>query len=667
MGEILGNRYEIKKLIGEGGMALVYLAQDILLDRPVAIKVLRLEYSSDQEFLERFQREAKSAAKLCHPNVVNIYDVGQTNSTYYIVMEYVEGTSLKDLIKKEGMLSVELTLKIAMQISSALNHAHNNLIVHRDIKPHNIMITKDYRVKVMDFGIARAISSATITRTGVVLGSVHYFSPEQATGKEVTSSSDLYSLGIVIYEMLTGKVPFEGDTPVGIAYQHVQAEIPPLEEKRPDLPISVINIVTKALAKKAEDRFQNAYEMEQALNQVLEQLHDPDFEKAAPTKINIYEPKKTMQSLPNKENDLDSTTIFNHTMPYLPDERDIAKMSKNKSKKKGSSKPLALTAILIIIAILLPSYFFLKISAFFNVPEVKVPNIVNLSQDKAKEQLKAKQLLLEIEAEVFDSVVPKGYIISQIPEADRLVKINRRIKVILSKGPELLNVPDLTDMDIRGAQVKLQAMALDTGEREYIETDAYAPGKIIGQFPLPNDEVERGTKINLQISKAPLTQTFKMPNLIDTTLYEAKLTLSRNNLELGEIFIEYNSYLPEGYVLDHNPAPEAEVVEGDVVDLTISAKRTSPGIDGGQNSTEPELRGRKEREVSILVTRPGLVKIVVIDEKGSHDVYRNEHRENDYIQKIVGGTGVDGNPDVFVQVWLNNEMLRETVLTEVTM
>ncbi|HOJ45980.1 MAG TPA: protein kinase, partial [Bacillota bacterium] len=180
IGEILGNRYEIKKLIGEGGMALVYLAQDLLLDRPVAIKLLRSEYSSDQEFVERFQREAKSAAKLCHPNVVNIYDVGETENSHYIVMEYIDGISLKDLIKKEGMLSVEDSLKIAEQICSALDHAHKNLIVHRDIKPHNIMITKQKHVKVMDFGIARAVSSATITRTGVVLGSVHYFSPEQA-------------------------------------------------------------------------------------------------------------------------------------------------------------------------------------------------------------------------------------------------------------------------------------------------------------------------------------------------------------------------------------------------------------------------------------------------------------------------------------------------------
>ncbi len=666
MGEILGNRYEIKKLIGEGGMALVYLAQDNLLDRPVAIKVLRPEYSSDQEFVERFQREAKSAAKLCHPNVVNIYDVGQTNSTYYIVMEYIEGTSLKDLIKKEGMLSVELTLKIAIQISSALNHAHNNLIVHRDIKPHNIMITKDYRVKVMDFGIARAISSATITRTGVVLGSVHYFSPEQATGKEVTKASDLYSLGIVIYEMLTGKVPFEGDTPVGIAYQHVQAEIPPLREKRPDLPTLVIDIVNQALAKKPEERFHNAYEMELRLNQVLEQLHELDFDRTALTKINLKESKPAVHSVP--ENDLDSTTIFNHTMPYLANERDITKMSKNASKKNNPKKPFTLTAFLILLAVLLPSYLFFKISAFLNVPEVKVPNIINLSQDKAEETLKAKQLILEVEAESFDSLVPKGYIISQVPEKDRLVKINRRIKVILSKGPELLSVPDLTEMDIREAQVKLQAMALDVGEREYIETDAYTPGKIIGQFPLPNDEVERGTKINLQISKAPLTQTFKMPSLIDTTLYEAKLILSRNNLELGEIFTEYNSYLPESYVLDHNPPPEAEVIEGSIVDLTISAKKILPSdLDLGAETVVPELRGRKEREVSILVTRPGLVKIVVIDEKGSHDVYRTEHRENDYIQKIVGGTGVDGKPDVFIQVWLNNEMLRETVLTEVTL
>lgn len=671
IGEILGNRYEIKKLIGEGGMALVYLAQDNLLDRPVAIKLLRSEYSSDQEFVERFQREAKSAAKLCHPNVVNIYDVGQTKSTYYIVMEYIEGTSLKDLIKKEGTLSVELSLNLAMQISSALNHAHNSLIVHRDIKPHNIMITNDYLVKVMDFGIARAMSSATITRTGVVLGSVHYFSPEQATGKDVTSASDLYSLGIVLYEMLTGKVPFDADTPVGIAYQHVQSDLPSIEEKRPDLPPSVIDIVKKALAKKPEERFKSAREMELSLSHALDSLQSINVDKVNTiTKINRPENEIYTQKI--KDKNIDSTMVFDQTLKLESDERDITTMSKKAGKaKKRSNKNITITAILLLLLIVLPGYLFVKVSAFLNVPEVNVPDVIGLTDTEAKSILAGHKLVFEVESESFDSTVPKGHVISQMPESGRLVKVNRSIRVILSKGPELLEVPDVTNMDIRGAQVKLQAMALDLGDREYIETDEHPPGTIISQSPEAFEKVERGSKINIQVSKAPLTRSFSMPNLINITLNEAKWILARNGLELGEIFTEYDSYLPEGYVIDHNPGPESEVVEGSTVDITIS-KKGEPSQTGAsdlidQTPTQtPLVRGRKEREVLIHVIRPGQVKIVVIDEKGSREAYSSNHREGDIIQKTVGGVGVDGEPDVFIQVWINGVLQKETVLSDIT-
>ncbi len=665
IGESLGNRYEIKKLIGEGGMALVYLAEDRLLDRPVAIKVLRPEYSSDQEFVERFQREAKSSAKLCHPNIVNIYDVGQTGNTYYIVMEYVEGISLKDLIKSEGMLPVDLSLKIAIQISSALQHAHNNLIVHRDIKPHNIMITNDYRVKVMDFGIARAISAASITRTGVVLGSVHYFSPEQATGKEVTKASDIYSLGIVLYEMLSGKVPFDADTPVGIAYQHAQAEIPPLVEKRPDLPKSVIDIVNKALAKDPRERFNSASSMEEQLKKALELT--PKVQKAAFTKVKA---KDSDLANSEKTNNSDSTMIFSHTKAFASSERDNASMSK-KDNKDSPKKTLAVTLVLIGLLVLVPAYLFLKVSAFLNVPEVEVPSITGLSQDAAEKMLGTKKLGLEIDDEVYNSEMPKGYIISQNPDAGRLVKEKRAVKVILSKGPDLIMVPDLMGKDIRSGQVELEKAALEVGEREYVETEEYLPGVIISQSPEVGEEVEKGSKINVQISKAPLTRTFLMPDLVRQTRLEAELTLNRYGLHLGEVYPQYDNNLPAGYVIDHNPAPGSEIVEGTIVDLTVSARDDSsnnniyPKNDDPTN-TKPQIRGRKESEVRLFLIRSGLVRIVVIDETGSHEVYRKEHRDGDFIKQTVSGIGVNGESDVYVQVWLGTEIQKETVLLDVT-
>lgn len=665
IGESLGNRYEIKKLIGEGGMALVYLAEDRLLDRPVAIKVLRPEYSSDQEFVERFQREAKSSAKLCHPNIVNIYDVGQTGNTYYIVMEYVEGISLKDLIKREGMLPVDLSLKIAIQISSALQHAHNNLIVHRDIKPHNIMITNDYRVKVMDFGIARAISAASITRTGVVLGSVHYFSPEQATGKEVTKASDIYSLGIVLYEMLSGKVPFDADTPVGIAYQHAQAEIPSLVEKRPDLPKYVIDIVNKALAKEPKERFSSASSMEEQLKKALELT--PKIQKVAFTKVKA---KDSDLANSEKTENNDSTMIFSHTKAFASSERDNASMSK-KDNKASPKKTLTVTLVLIGLLVLMPAYLFLKVSAFLNVPEVEVPSITGLSQDAAEKMLGTKNLGLEIDDEVYDSELPKGYVISQNPDAGRLVKEKRAVKVILSKGPDLIMVPELVGKDIRSGQVELEKAALQIGEREYVETEEYMPGVIISQSPGVGEEVEKGTKIDVQLSKAPLTRTFLMPDLVRQTRLEAELTLNRYGLVLGEVYPQYDNNLPEGYVIDHNPAHGSEIVEGTIVDLTVSARDNSsnnniyPKNDDPTN-TKPQIRGRKESEVRLFLIRSGLVRIVVIDETGSHEVYRKEHRDGDFIKQTVSGIGVNGESDVYVQVWLGTEIQKETVLLDVT-
>ncbi|NMB11853.1 MAG: Stk1 family PASTA domain-containing Ser/Thr kinase, partial [Firmicutes bacterium] len=264
-GEVLSNRYEIEDRIGEGGMALVYRAKDRLLHRWVAVKILREQYASDEDFVERFRREAQAAASLSHPNVVNIYDVGEVQNTYYIVMEYVRGINLKELIRKEGKLTPELSVDIALQVAAALGHAHRNHLVHRDIKPHNILITDEGRVKVTDFGIARAVSTSTLTQTGLVIGSVHYFSPEQARGGVSSEQSDIYSLGIVLYEMLTGTVPFTGETPIAVALQQLQDPVPSPRKLDPSIPKPLEDVILKALAKEPQERFRSAEEFIQAL------------------------------------------------------------------------------------------------------------------------------------------------------------------------------------------------------------------------------------------------------------------------------------------------------------------------------------------------------------------------------------------------------------------
>ncbi|WP_040948595.1 Stk1 family PASTA domain-containing Ser/Thr kinase, partial [Gorillibacterium massiliense] len=261
IGQTLSGRYEIIEIIGGGGMALVYRARDILLNRIVAVKVLRPQFVHDEEFIQRFRREGQSAAALSHPNIVSIYDVGQRGDIHFIVMEYVEGTTLNDLIKERAPLQVEEAVNIASQICDALDHAHSNQIIHRDIKPHNILIGRNGRVKVTDFGIARAGASSSITQTGSVVGSVHYFSPEHAKGTLAGAKSDLYSLGIVLYQMLTGKLPFSGESPVSVALKHLQENVPEPRKVNPLIPQSVENVILKAMRKNPDNRYQSAREM----------------------------------------------------------------------------------------------------------------------------------------------------------------------------------------------------------------------------------------------------------------------------------------------------------------------------------------------------------------------------------------------------------------------
>jgi serine/threonine-protein kinase len=261
IGKILGNRYRLIELIGEGGMALVYKAECSLLCRTVAIKILRPQYASDAEFVERFRREARAAASLSHPNIVNIYDVGQEDGMDYIVMEYIPGGTLKSIITREAPLSVERALEITRQILEGLNHAHQRNIIHRDIKPHNILVTPEGRIKVTDFGIARALSAGSLTQTGEVMGSVQYSSPEQTKGLMIGPQSDLYSCGCVLYELLTGKVPYKGDTPIAIAFQHLQGDIPPIRQMRSDITLEVETILNKALSKDLSERYPSALAM----------------------------------------------------------------------------------------------------------------------------------------------------------------------------------------------------------------------------------------------------------------------------------------------------------------------------------------------------------------------------------------------------------------------
>ena len=453
IGTVLGNRYRLDELIGEGGMALVYSAEYSLLQRPVAIKVLRPQFASDVEFVERFRREAQAAARFSHPNVVNVYDVGQDQGMNYIVMEYVRGENLKDLIKKEAPFTVARALNIARQICEALHHAHQNNIVHRDIKPHNILITPEGRVKVTDFGIARAASSSTLTQNGSVLGSVQYFSPEQAKGAPAGVASDIYSLGCVIYEMLTGTVPFKGESADRHRPQAPAGTAAPMRELRPGLPPAVESLVARSLAKDPSLRFPSALSMLKEIQTALGQFEArgiaPDVD--LPTQV-----------LP----------VLN--VPERPDRRTLWVL-------------LGLIGLVMVSA----AVFFWWWLYGSVLPSVRVPNLTGLRIDDARERAREDEFRLH---ETWRNAEdPRGTVLRQDPEAGIMVKV-KSIKVWVSRGPEEVEVPDLRGRTAGRGPTTLEDLGLATRKGKDSETRPSMRAWSPGRSPGPGERVPRGNE-----------------------------------------------------------------------------------------------------------------------------------------------------------------------------
>lgn len=597
IGRLLGNRYKILELIGEGGMALVYKAECTLLQRIVAVKVLRSQYSSDKEFVERFRREAQAAASLSHPNMVNIYDVGQEDDIHYIVMEYISGETLKDLIKREAPLSVNRTLRIALQIAEALRHAHERNIIHRDIKPHNILLTPEGRVKVTDFGIARAISAGGFTQTGVVMGSVQYFSPEQAKGVSVGPQSDLYSLGCVIYEMLTGEVPFEGESPISIALKHLQEAPPPIGRLRPDLPPAVVNILNRALAKDLSHRYPSARAMIKDVQAVLGLDVDSSGEEDYPTQV--------MKSFSNQE----------------------APTKKNETIKRGKNLLILLFALLGAIVLFIIGYLYLIPTP----PEVEVPTVVGLTLEEARLRADEKGLKIRIIRQINDEM-PAGSIISQDPAAKRLVRKGRDIKVVISKGPMTVQVPDLTGKTRREAEIILEESWLKLGE-VYTEISNDVPrDKVVRQRPPANQMLQKGGEVDLYLSLGPDYDKVEVPNFIGQRLVDVQAKLAG----LGLVFDSYEKKLsvyPEGQILDQQPPAGSIVPLGTPLKFIISGlpeEEESRNTASAHESQEPRVR--KEKAVEIKINQgpvDQMVKLILEDERGRNVVYEKMHHPGD--------------------------------------
>ena len=513
MGEtVLGNRYEIIKKIGDGGMAFVYKAKDILLNRIVAVKVLRPEFVDDDEFLGKFKREAEAVASLSHPNIVNVYDVGEEGKVHYIVMEYVDGQNLKEIIKNEGTLDEYTALDITKQIAKALGAAHKKGIIHRDIKPHNILISNEGRVvKVADFGIAKAVSNSTMTNVGSIIGSVHYFSPEQAKGKFVSNNADLYSLGIVLYEMIIGKVPFRGDSPISIALQHINDEIEFTSEEQTNIPQSVRTIIKKLTEKSSVDRYQSAEEVIEDI-EYIEKNIDLDFIK----EYDNYVTKKIYVEDLNKQITVEDED-YDEDLEYEEYEDDYEEENPKVRNKKSINRKRLKIALAVLILVL-GTQIFLFVKFFLggfgsNNDQVFAPELYNLTLDEAQRSLDDLNLNIRVNIEdEYSNEVEKGKIINQQPMAGHELKEGDTVTIVLSKGPKKANVPNVVGLTLEEAENILKENKLSLGNIKYEYSDAYNKGVVIEQDPKSGNEInQEWESINVVVSKGQKEEVVQPP------------------------------------------------------------------------------------------------------------------------------------------------------------
>ena len=564
IGKVLGNRYEIIEKIGTGGMSVVYKAKCKLLNRFVAIKILRQEFIDNDEFIKRFKIEAQAAASLTHPNVVSIYDVGSQDDFYYIVMEYVDGVTLKEYIVYKKVLDWKESIKIAVQICSALEHAHKNGIVHRDIKPHNIIITTDGVVKVTDFGIARAATFFTVTFAGNAIGSVHYFSPEQARGGYTDNKSDIYSLGVVMYEMVTGTVPFEGDTPVAIAFKHIQQNAIPPKEFNDAIPIAINNIILKAMSKEVEKRYPTATNMLRDLNEALKRPNE-DF-------VDVVQ---------HEDDKGDSPTLVIPAVNVpknINETKNEGNMANTSGKTMKNKKKLKLYGLVLasIIVIALASFFITKY-AFNSSSDLVavVPSLVGKTEDEAMDILSKAHLDMET-VRKSDETVPLGTVIEQSPGSGMSVKIPSKVSITVSSGKKEVQIPSVEKKDYREAQVAIEELGLVT-KISYEPSETIPIGFVTKLNPSSGTMAKQGTTVEIFVSNGPSSNSFPMPNLIGMTEQKAKKVLQDNKLEYGQSTYVNNS-ATYGNVVGQSITSNTAVTEGTKVDLKLSTGKSSQTI-----------------------------------------------------------------------------------------
>ena len=675
VGRLLGNRYEIKEMIGSGGMATVYKAFDKLLNRNVAVKILKDEFANDADFLKRFQVEAQAAASLSHTNIVSIFDVGDEGNLHYIVMELVNGKTLKEYIRENGKLPWKDAVKIASQIASGLEQAHKNHIIHRDIKPHNIIMTRDGIAKITDFGIAKAVSNSTINAFGSTVGSVHYFSPEHARGGYTDEKSDIYSLGVVLYEMLTGKLPFDAETPVSVALKHLQETPIEPSDLVPEIPLGVNNIVMKAMQKDVNDRYASATAMYNDLQKTL--------------KYPVNETTATISLDGRKEFPTQKVPIVGGPRQEIETEnvskRNRMSEDENMSKKGTRTKKQALIRVLLFVllgALIFGAAFLAAVNIIPKLlgdANVEVPGIVGLHKDEAEKKLEALGLKMEVQSTTSNSEYPKDYITYQERAEGFKLKKGATVGVRVSKGAETVFVPDVTTMSPEAAKIEIEKYNLIYKEEEEASTTV-PKGSITRQLPSVNNEVSAGTTVTVYISSGPVDGMMETPDVVGETEAAAREIIIAASL-VPKVQYESDLTKDDGIVLSQSPKAKEKVSELTEIVITVNKKdnaQTTPTPDnnGGTNNNNNNNNNNQGSSSGNNTPKPsGKVATIDLSSKGSRDrfmvkvelqtttlgskiLYEGSHQRSDGSIKINLPSGAEGGMlKVYIDDNLDSEMI----------
>ena len=560
--KVLAGRYELFERIGEGGMSVVYKAKDKLLNRFVAIKILKPQFINDSKFIDSFRRESQAAASMSHPNIVNIYDVGREGNIHYIVMELIEGRTLSDYIKEQGPMSYPKVIALSKQIAAALAFAHKNHIIHRDVKPHNVMITPNGTAKITDFGIAKAVNAATIVdNTEGIIGSVHYFSPEQARGGYVDEKSDIYSLGIVMYEMLTGRVPFDGDNPVNIALMHINGEMIPPSKLVPGVPPALEHIILKCTDKYPVNRYASAEELIEALNN-LEFVGS-----VVGDSVLMGGATGTMNGARNGRGPIAETDYDDGEDREDDDDMHGGKKDKKNKKPMDKKKKMIIIIASVVGALVLGLVIAFAAGAFGG-EEIEAPDFKNMTFEEAQDAAKTYDIKVKKGDEVVSEEVEKGKIVSQDPKAGTKIKTGSTIKVNISKGLGNGDVPDLEGKQQDELESYLEAAGFKLGTVT-TEASEKGAGTVLRQDPKAGSKAEKGSAINVVVSDGSKAKAV-VPYLVGKSLEDAQAALLNAGLTIGSISYDYSSTYAEGEVMWQQYDANAQLDKGTAVKIRVS-------------------------------------------------------------------------------------------------